>query len=123
MNEYGGFFLTDAQLRYEIEKCENCEEKPCLGACPAGVSPMDFLLAAKVGLPSDYRRAAARIMTANPLGGICGVTCPDTLCMAACVYRRMNSPVNIPACQATIVEKAKSLGVMPSLDEVEPNGK
>jgi NADPH-dependent glutamate synthase beta subunit-like oxidoreductase/dihydroorotate dehydrogenase/ferredoxin len=115
MDDYGGFFLTDAQLRYEIEKCENCEEKPCFGACPAGVSPMDFLLAAKVGLPSDYRRAAARIMTANPLGGTCGVTCPDTLCMEACVYRRMNSPVNIPACQATVIDKAKTLKVMPTL--------
>jgi NADPH-dependent glutamate synthase beta subunit-like oxidoreductase/dihydroorotate dehydrogenase/NAD-dependent dihydropyrimidine dehydrogenase PreA subunit len=123
MKDYGYPFLSDAQLKYEIEKCENCEEKPCLDACPAGVSPMDFILAAKVGLPSDYRRAAARILTANPLGGICGITCPDTLCMAACVYRRMNRPVDIPACQATIIQRAKSLGVMPSLEKADRNGK
>ena len=43
----GDPFLTDAQLKYEVEKCENCEEKPCLDACPVGVSPMDFILAAK----------------------------------------------------------------------------
>ena len=67
-------FLTDAQFQYEIEKCENCEEKPCKDACPSGISPMDFILAAKVVLPSDIRRAAARIMSANPLGGICGIT-------------------------------------------------
>jgi NADPH-dependent glutamate synthase beta subunit-like oxidoreductase/dihydroorotate dehydrogenase/Pyruvate/2-oxoacid:ferredoxin oxidoreductase delta subunit len=94
-----------------------------MDACPAGVSPMDFILAAKVGLPSDYGRAAARILTANPLGGICGIACPDTLCMAACVYKRMNRPVDIPACQAAIIQRAKSLGVMPRLEGAEANGK
>jgi dihydropyrimidine dehydrogenase (NAD+) subunit PreT len=117
------YFLTAAEFRHEIEKCENCEEKPCRDACPAGMSPMDFILAAKVGLPSDYRRAAARIMTANPLGGICGIACPDTLCMAACVYKDMNRPIDIPGCQAYIIEKAKLLGVMPRYDPAHPNGK
>ena len=93
MNEDKDLFLTDAQLKYEMEKCENCEEKPCRDACPSGVSPMDFILACKVGLPSDFRRAAARILSANPLGGICGITCPDRLCMAACVYKDLNAAV------------------------------
>jgi dihydropyrimidine dehydrogenase (NAD+) subunit PreA len=117
------FFLTDAQLEYEAEKCENCEEKPCKDACPAQCSPMDFILAAKVGLPSDFRRAAARIFTANPLGGICGIVCPETHCMSACVYKNMNRPVNIPAVQATIIEKAKRLNMMPSFPGIKKNGK
>jgi NADPH-dependent glutamate synthase beta subunit-like oxidoreductase/dihydroorotate dehydrogenase/Pyruvate/2-oxoacid:ferredoxin oxidoreductase delta subunit len=123
MNNEKHFFLTDAQLKYEIEKCENCEEKPCKDACPACCSPMDFILAAKVGLPSDYRRAAARILGANPLGGICGITCPEKHCMSACVYKGMNRSVNIPAVQATIIEKAKQLGVVPSFPKVKKNGK
>ena len=122
-NNNKDFFLTDAQLKYEAEKCENCAEKPCKDACPAQCSPMDFILAAKVGLPSDFRRAAARIFTANPLGGICGITCPEFHCMSACVYKDMNRPVNIPAVQATIIEKAKRLGVMPSFPGIEKNGK
>ncbi len=122
MSERKRFFLTEAQLRFEVEKCENCEERPCLGACPAGCSPMDFILASRVGLPSDYRRAAAEILTANPLGGVCGVVCPDRHCMSACVYGGLNTPVDIPAVQATIVRKAKDLGVMPALGEVEKNG-
>ncbi len=117
------FFLTDAQFRYEVEKCENCEEKPCLNACPAGCSPMDFILASRVGRPSDFRRAAARILTANPLGGICGVICPDRHCMSGCVYNGLNHPVNIPAVQATIIEKAKQLGTMPSFGKPDPNGR
>ncbi|MCP5102335.1 MAG: FAD-dependent oxidoreductase [bacterium] len=123
MNNEKNFFLTDAQLKYEMSKCENCEEKPCKDACPADCSPMDFIMAAKVGLPADYRRAAARIMTANPLGGICGITCPEKHCMASCVYKGMNLPVDIPAVQATIIEKAKQMEVMPSFGEVKKNGK
>jgi len=123
MSDEKNFFLTDAQLKYEMEKCENCEEKPCRDACPSGVSPMDFILACKVGLPADYRRAAARILTANPLGGVCGITCPDRLCMAACVYKDLNAAVKIPAVQATIIQRAKDLGVMPSFGEAAKNGK
>ena len=123
MNNDKEFFLTDAQLKYEVEKCENCEEKPCKDACPAGCSPMDFILASRVGLPSDFRRAAARILTANPLGGICGIVCPETHCMSACVYKKMNRPVNIPAVQATIIEKARTLGAMPSFTGIKKNGK
>jgi NADPH-dependent glutamate synthase beta subunit-like oxidoreductase/dihydroorotate dehydrogenase/Pyruvate/2-oxoacid:ferredoxin oxidoreductase delta subunit len=122
-NNDKNFFLTDAQLKYEAEKCENCQEKPCKDACPAQCSPMDFILAAKVGLPSDFKRAAARIFTANPLGGICGIVCPETHCMSACVYKNMNQPVNIPAVQATIIEKAKQLDMMPSFPGIKKNGK
>ena len=28
-------FLTDAQLRAELMRCEYCEERPCQAACPA----------------------------------------------------------------------------------------
>jgi len=123
MTDDKDFFLTDAQLKYEMEKCENCEEKPCKDACPAACSPMDFILAAKVGLPSDFKRAAARILTANPLGGICGITCPETHCMSACVYKGLNRPVNIPAVQAAIIQKAKELKALPSFTDIEKNGK
>jgi dihydropyrimidine dehydrogenase (NAD+) subunit PreA len=107
------FFLTDAQLASEIARCEYCAEKPCRDACPADCSPADFIMAARVGAPSDLRRAAGLIMAANPLGGVCGVVCPDTHCMRACARATFDAPVNIPAVQATIVAKARDLGVMP----------
>ncbi len=115
-------FLTDAQLKTEISRCEFCEEKPCKEACPADCSPADFIMAAKVGSDFDYRRASAIIMGSNPLGGICGYVCPDYHCMKACVHKTFDQPVNIPAVQATIVQKAKDLGVMPEFKRAEPNG-
>ncbi|MCU0607283.1 MAG: FAD-dependent oxidoreductase, partial [Candidatus Edwardsbacteria bacterium] len=115
-------FLTDAQLAAEIAKCEYCAEKPCREACPADCSPADFIMAARVGAPSDYKRAAALIMGHNPLGGVCGAVCPDKHCMRACARATFDHAVNIPAVQATIVQKAKDLGVMPAFAPARPNG-
>ena len=64
-------FLTDAQLRAELDRCLYCEEKPCQEACPAHCSPADFIMAARVGAKSDFRRSAAMIMGSNPLGEQC----------------------------------------------------
>lgn len=116
-------FLTDAQLKAELDKCEYCQKKPCLEACPCHCSPTDFIRSAQVGQPSDIRRAAAQIMSQNPLGGICGQVCPDFHCMSACVHSELDGPVLIPEVQATIVHKAKELGVMPQFGDVEHNGK
>jgi NADPH-dependent glutamate synthase beta subunit-like oxidoreductase/dihydroorotate dehydrogenase len=105
--------LTEAQLRDELLRCEACEEKPCKEACPADCSPADFIAAARIGAPSDYRRAAAIILGSNPLGGTCGALCPEYLCMRACVRRAFDYPINIPAVQATIIEKAHAWGLPP----------
>jgi len=99
--------LTDAQLRNQISLCEYCEEKPCSDACPAGCSPADFLMAAKQGEPSDYLRSAMQILKQNPLGGVCGHVCPDKFCLQACTRTKLDNPVNIPDCQATIISKAR----------------
>ena len=116
-------FLSDAQLRAELEKCEFCEEKPCKAACPCDCSPTDFIRAVKVGLASDYQRAAALIMGNNPLGGICGMVCPDKFCMAACVHKKLDGAVLIPEVQAAVVERAKCLGVMPGFERPKLSGK
>jgi dihydropyrimidine dehydrogenase (NAD+) subunit PreA len=80
-------------------------------------------MAAKVGDRCDFQRAAALILGNNPLGGVCGVVCPDRHCMRACVHRTFDAAVNIPAVQATIIEKAKMLGAMPQFATAEPNGR
>ncbi|MBM4354602.1 MAG: dihydropyrimidine dehydrogenase [Deltaproteobacteria bacterium] len=115
--------LTDAQLAEESARCEFCEEKPCREACPADCSPADFIMAARQGAPQDIARAAALIMTRNPLGGVCGGVCPDTHCQKACVHRGFDRHIEIPAIQAAIIARAKKLGVMPKLAHPPANGR
>ncbi|HOH07890.1 MAG TPA: FAD-dependent oxidoreductase, partial [bacterium] len=115
-------FLSEAQLRAELNRCEYCEEKPCREACPAHCSPADFIMAARTGEPADYRRAAALILGANPLGGVCGLVCPDSFCMAACVHAGFSTPIEIPAVQATLIHKTHECG-LPPFDKPLPNGK
>ena len=115
--------MSPMQLQSELLRCEFCEEKPCREACPVNCSPADFIMAARMGNSSDLRRSAAEIMHANPLGGVCGMVCPDTFCMAACTRKRFDGPINIPLVQATIVEMAKNQGGIPEFSKVKLNGK
>jgi len=115
--------MTRAQLQVELLRCEYCEERPCKEACPADCSPADFIMAARLGNPSDIRRSAAEIMHANPLGGVCGMVCPDTLCMAACTRKKFDGAINIPLVQATIIELSKRLGGIPQFSKPKLNGK
>ena len=117
------FFLTDAQLRAEIGKCEYCEEKPCREACPADCSPADFIMAAAVGDRADWRRAAALILGSNPLGGVCGAVCPDSHCVAACSRRMFDHPVAIPSVQASIIQRAKAMSGLPDFGRPPANGR
>jgi dihydropyrimidine dehydrogenase (NAD+) subunit PreT len=115
--------MTKTQLQAELLRCEFCEEKPCREACPAHCSPADFIMAARLGHQSDILRSAAEIMHANPLGGVCGMVCPDTLCMAACTRKKFDGAINIPLVQATIIESAKQLGGIPEFSKTSQNGK
>ena len=118
-----GRLMNRHQLQTELLRCEYCEEKPCKEACPANCSPFDFIMAARQGQPSDIKRAAAEIMSSNPLGGVCGLVCPDRFCMAACSRKKFDGSINIPKVQATLVEMAKRLGGLPAFSKPEPKGK
>jgi dihydropyrimidine dehydrogenase (NAD+) subunit PreT len=122
-NDGLALIMTRAQLQTELLRCEYCEERPCREACPVNCSPADFIMAARVGNISDIRRSAAEIIHANPLGGVCGMVCPDTLCMAACTRKKFDGAINIPMVQATIVEMAKQAGGVPEFARPTGNGK
>jgi NADPH-dependent glutamate synthase beta subunit-like oxidoreductase/dihydroorotate dehydrogenase/Pyruvate/2-oxoacid:ferredoxin oxidoreductase delta subunit len=115
--------MTAAQLQSELSRCEYCEDKPCRQACPAGCSAADFIMAARGGQRSDIKRAAGLIMANNPLGGVCGLVCPDRFCMAACARKRFDGAINIPLVQATLVAEARRLGGIPAFARPAPEGR
>ena len=116
-------FLTDAQLSSEIDRCLYCEEKPCKDACPVNCSPADFIMSLKSKEKSDFYTSAKIIMGSNPLGGVCGAVCPEWFCMKECSLKLFDRPINIPKVQATIIQKAKDLNLMPEFEKVKKNGK
>ncbi|MEW5952117.1 MAG: FAD-dependent oxidoreductase [Elusimicrobia bacterium] len=116
-------FLSAAKLKSEAERCLYCKEKPCKEACPVDCSPADFIMAVKKGEKSDFKKAAKIIMGSNPLGGVCGAVCPDWFCVKACSRKLFDNPIEIPAVQATIIQKAKEMGVMPKFEKPKLNGK
>ena len=115
-------YLTNAQLKSEMERCLYCAEKPCMKACPANCSPADFITTAKEGTPEAFLKAAVMILKANPLGQMCGLTCPNQFCMKACSRQHLDIPIKIPSVQATILEKVRSAGSLEKPEKVKPNG-
>lgn len=116
-------FLSKAKLMSEAERCLYCKEKPCKEACPVDCSPADFIMAVKKGEKSDFKKAAKIIMGSNPLGGVCGAVCPDWFCVKACSRKLFDNPIEIPAVQASIIQNAKEMGVMPEFEKPVPNGR
>lgn len=112
-------YLTAPQIKSELEKCLQCPNKPCMQACPTAVSPKDFIAAMKNG---SWQNAARQINTQNPLGEICGLICPDSFCMRACVRAKIDAPVLIPALQAAVMQKARQMNWLPAVN-VAANGR
>ena len=113
-------YLTAPQAKAELEKCLQCAAKPCMRACPACVSPKDFIAYAKSG---NWLAAAKLIQSQNPMGEICGLICPDSFCMKACVRAHLDAPIRIPPLQALIMQKARTGNWLLTENHVEPNGK
>ena len=86
----------------ELARCLGCRAKPCEKACPLGVSPHDFIAAARNG---NWQTAAAQIAMRNPLPQTCGLVCPDRFCQSACIRARIDKAVEIPCLQAKIMAK------------------
>lgn len=90
------------ELNTEISRCLGCKIKPCEKACPLGVSPKDFIQAAK---DKDFIKAASLIASKNPLPQTCGLVCPDKFCQKSCIRARIDSALKIPCLQAEMMRR------------------
>lgn len=108
--------MDNDTIEKKLNRCLGCKVMPCAKACPLGVSPHDFIAAAKTG---NYKEAAVSITAKNPLPQTCGLVCPDLFCQKTCVRSRMDGAVEIPCLQAEMIKK----GGLPPLNLPQPNGK
>ncbi len=82
----------------EADRCLNCFDAPCTGACPTHIDVPGFIKRIASG---NLRGSALRILDANILGASCARVCPvDVLCEGACVLNRQNDkPIQIALLQ------------------------
>lgn len=64
--------------------CQNCEDAPCMKACPAHIDIPNFIRRIEAG---NFNSAARLIREKNPMANICGIVCtPGNFCEKMC-YR------------------------------------
>ncbi len=77
----------------EAERCLNCKNMPCVGACPVNIHIPEFIARVREG---DFEAAYKIITKSSSLPAVCGRVCPqETQCESKCVRGIKGEPVGI----------------------------
>ena len=106
--------LTAQAAVIEADRCLNCFDAPCTGACPTHIDVPGFIKRISSG---NLRGSALRILDANILGASCARVCPvDVLCEGACVMVRQNrKPIQIALLQRHAMDAYYASGETPAV--------
>jgi len=87
----------------EANRCLNCFDAPCMGACPTHIDVPGFIRKIAVG---NVPGSARTILEANVLGASCARVCPvEVLCEGSCVLHGMHQkPIEIGRLQRFAME-------------------
>jgi len=87
----------------EANRCLNCFDAPCMGACPTHIDVPGFIRRIASG---NVTGSARTILDANVLGASCARVCPvEVLCEGACVLHGMHrEPIEIGRLQRFAME-------------------
>ena len=126
--QYAGNFcaargpLDARRAQLEAERCYYCHDAPCTTACPTGIDVPTFIARIADG---NLRGAAAAILRANPLGGMCARVCPtEVLCEQACVRNAGETkPVAIGQLQRFATDWFFSSGGQPLFSRAAATGR
>lgn len=93
----------------EADRCLNCFDAPCTGACPTHIDVPQFI---KKIVSGNLHGAALGILDANILGASCARVCPvDVLCEGACVMHGLNlQPIEIGRLQRHAMDNFHTQG-------------
>ncbi len=93
----------------EANRCLNCFDAPCMGACPTHIDVPRFIKKIASGNVSGSAKA---ILEANVLGASCSRVCPvEVLCEGSCVmHGREEKPIEIGRLQRFAMETYYAAG-------------
>jgi dihydropyrimidine dehydrogenase (NAD+) subunit PreT len=93
----------------EADRCLNCFDAPCTGACPTHIDVPRFIKKIASG---NLRGAALSLLDANVLAGSCSRVCPvAVLCEGACVmHRHHQRPIEIARLQRHAMDSFHASG-------------
>src|SRR5271155_107619 len=93
----------------EANRCLNCFDAPCTGACPTHIDVPKFIKKIASG---NLGGSARTILDANVLGASCSRVCPvDVLCEGACVMHHYNEqPIEIGRLQRFAMDEFHTRG-------------
>jgi len=83
---------SEEEARLEALRCMQCQDPPCVAACPAHLNVPGY---AKAIVEGDYKRGLQIIMDTYPLPGTCGRVCFHP-CTDVCLRGVRGTPLNIP---------------------------
>ena len=97
------------QATVEANRCLNCFDAPCMGACPTHIDVPRFIKKIASG---NITGSARTILEANVLGASCGRVCPvQVLCEGSCVmHQRGEKPIEIGRLQRFATETYYTVG-------------
>ena len=93
----------------EANRCLNCFDAPCMGACPTHIDVPRFIKKIASG---NVMGSARAILEANVLGASCSRVCPvEVLCEGSCVmHGREEKPIEIGRLQRFAMETFYAAG-------------
>lgn len=93
----------------EANRCLNCFDAPCMGACPTHIDVPRFIGKIATG---NVMGSAKTILEANVLGASCSRVCPvEVLCEGSCVmHGKHEKPIEIGRLQRYAVETFYAAG-------------
>jgi len=93
----------------EANRCLNCFDAPCMGACPTHIDVPGFIRKIATG---NVAGSATTILDANVLGASCARVCPvQVLCEGACVlHGKHQKPIEIGRLQRFATESFYDAG-------------
>ena len=84
---------TEAMALEEAQRCLDCKNMPCVGACPVNIRIPKFIEKVREG---DFEEAYRIISETSTLPAVCGRVCPqERQCESKCVRGIKGEPVGI----------------------------